>query len=1045
MNRKRFFALITGFALVATLAAPLTSFGMTVEEMQQMIAQLNQQIQQLQTQLAALGETPAGPAFTGIPANFTFDRNLRLGSSGDDVKYLQIVLNADPATRLRESGVGAPGQETSYFGPLTEAAVIKFQEKYANEVLTPFGITSGTGFVGTTTRAKLNAMLVEVNEPILPPPPPIEDEDEAEEEEEEEEAEVYGLEVSFSAANPAPGYIVVQKNSSAEAMKLMAAYNFAAEEEYTVNSITLTRKGFVTDGDIDNLYLYVDGEEVSDYALNTATRKFKFADASGLFTVAAGETVEVRVYLDLSNAVSAAQTVGFDIAAAADISTDAPEVSGLPLYGPMMTVADVTLATLTATIDNVTVSPLDVGSKAVKLGGFSLAPTNNDVRVTDINLTIVGTLGTSDLVNFTLRDKSDSILASTPAMTSGKVVSFSGLNINLTASKDYYVYGDIVGGTGRTFKFTIDRDADIVAYDQEYNVRIPVTRGGTQVDQTITVGTFTMARTSDSPVGLVAHGGTGVVLAKYTFTAGGERTRVEDLTITPTITVDNSKKLKNVKVLVDGSQRGTTEELSHGTAKKFDFSSAFILNKGQSVTVTIIADLTDVVADSTIVLTGGDVNWRLMDSATPGNDTLPNSLTVKAVQGYLAAELSGNTPLASVLAMGQSYEVARWSLLAEAEDVRIDKVKLAGTNLLTNGNILDATLQLYRDGSLVESSTRSIAHDTVIWFGNIVAADGYPVTSRLNWIVEQDQSYELAVKLTVQGYAGGYGATSGDTIKLTLDNIEYYTLDTNATDNWTDDIAASNHEIRRAILSVSSTDTTLPAQTAGTNKRVLEFTVNETSGMWRGTVRAVKLTTAGTATISGTGELVIRKDSTSGTVIAGLRNKLPTNTVVAMDGTGVTINGAVTKKVTFGASHGLSVGDVFMTQTSGPADIENVIVVQLGDAAGADPTIKAMVTKLDGTAPTDGTVAAAAIGDAVFLNTTSLYVPFLSDVLGRIPAGGSVKMVVMGDTTGGATTLNRAVRIEGAENIYWFDEAATAAFATPRITQFPVQWTVVFD
>ncbi|HEY4497207.1 MAG TPA: peptidoglycan-binding domain-containing protein, partial [Candidatus Paceibacterota bacterium] len=78
-----------------------------------------------------------------------FNRTLSVGMRHTDVKALQQLLNADSATKVSSTGAGSPGNETEYFGPATERAVKKFQEKNGLE---PVGI------VGPKTRAALNAL-----------------------------------------------------------------------------------------------------------------------------------------------------------------------------------------------------------------------------------------------------------------------------------------------------------------------------------------------------------------------------------------------------------------------------------------------------------------------------------------------------------------------------------------------------------------------------------------------------------------------------------------------------------------------------------------------------------------------------------------------------------------------------------------------------------------------------------------------------------------------------------------------------------------------
>jgi len=156
---KKIVASITALTCAVWMMGPGMASATTAEDLQATIDSLLAQVAALQTQIDAAGGTTAGGAITGVPSDFTFDASLKLGDTGDAVKYLQIVLNSNSATQLAASGVGSAGNETSYFGPLTKTAVVSFQEKYAEDCLASYGLTEGTGFVGSTTRAKLNSLL----------------------------------------------------------------------------------------------------------------------------------------------------------------------------------------------------------------------------------------------------------------------------------------------------------------------------------------------------------------------------------------------------------------------------------------------------------------------------------------------------------------------------------------------------------------------------------------------------------------------------------------------------------------------------------------------------------------------------------------------------------------------------------------------------------------------------------------------------------------------------------------------------------------------
>jgi len=118
-----------------------------IKELEDRIASLKLTIANLQAQLAAV---------LGIKTDCSsINNNLYYGmKNSQEVNCLQQFL------KKQGSEIYPEGLITGNFGNLTYLAVIRFQEKYKNDILLPAGLERGTGFVGFSTRTKINQMLI---------------------------------------------------------------------------------------------------------------------------------------------------------------------------------------------------------------------------------------------------------------------------------------------------------------------------------------------------------------------------------------------------------------------------------------------------------------------------------------------------------------------------------------------------------------------------------------------------------------------------------------------------------------------------------------------------------------------------------------------------------------------------------------------------------------------------------------------------------------------------------------------------------------------
>jgi hypothetical protein len=149
-NHFTLFAIMGTKTTTTTATTETTTTTTTTKPISQMTtAELKAKIAEIQAQILVLLQELA--KMQGVSTGAKFTSTLKLGMTSNEVKLLQQCLATD-------SAVYPEGKASGYFGTLTKAAVVRFQEKYASEILTPSGLTKGTGTVGTSTRAKLNAI-----------------------------------------------------------------------------------------------------------------------------------------------------------------------------------------------------------------------------------------------------------------------------------------------------------------------------------------------------------------------------------------------------------------------------------------------------------------------------------------------------------------------------------------------------------------------------------------------------------------------------------------------------------------------------------------------------------------------------------------------------------------------------------------------------------------------------------------------------------------------------------------------------------------------
>jgi len=738
------FAVVAGTVAALSMASSAFAAGLTSSQVDSIVSLLSSfgadsaTINNVRVALTGTGTTVPTP---GTCTTYTFSKNLKLGSTGVDVKALQVLLNKDGVTQVAATGVGSAGNETTYFGAMTKAAVIKFQNKYAAEVLAPIGLTKGTGIVGSMSLAKLNVLSICTT---TTPTGPV----------------VTGpVTVSLSETSPVGAALV---NSQAGA-KLA---DFKLSGNGTVTSITLKRSGFSTQDALTNVYLYDGATRLTDGYTFNANGDLVINGLS--IAVSGSKVISVKADVAIAAATGNSTIVVSLVGYTADGTVSTASVNGNLVQFVSGTLAGVTLVgpntvasapTINAGTMNYTVwgNSLSVATRSVKLGGAIFK--------------VIGSAPSASLVNARLFVDGVQAGSAVSVNSLGNIAfDFSAAPVTLTTgSHSVEVRADVVGGSSRNFYISLASAGDLVLTDTQYaGVNVAITSDSfspANANSTvISIGFGTIALTKDTTFDTsvnVTSGASNIAIAKYKIKAYGEDMKVKQ--ILASVVETPTSGLKNVAIFVNGGQVGSSQNLASTSPASvlaaFNLGSSLIIPAGTEVSVEVRADLFDAanaafigtIATEISVPTSqaqGMSSQSLTQAVTPGTTSVTSGPATAVVAKSLAttdkkvSANSSNNLIGSFVIKAGTTEGLRVTNLAVG--ITTDTPSVAATGNIEITDLANLTISVDGGAKLTPVNPSTINNFSV------------------------DFTVDKGLTKIVNVYADVTGATNDETINTTL-------------------------------------------------------------------------------------------------------------------------------------------------------------------------------------------------------------------------------------------------------------------------------------
>lgn len=755
-------AMVLGFAFAFATPAK----AVTVEELQA-------QIQALLAQISTLsgGSTTTGGTCTG----FTFTRNHKMGESGGEIMEIQKFLNKSADTQVSVTGAGSPGNETSYFGAATKAAAIKFQNKYAADILTPVGLTTGTGNWYASTRAKANMLNSTCTPGTGTGTTPT------------------GFGVTVAASAQPANSLAPQGVSRVPFTSFTLTNNSGAV--VTVNGITVERTGLAQDSVFSGLVLVDNGTNTQLGTSKTLNSNHQ-AVVGDTFTLNPGETKSLMVAGNMAANLStfAGQVVAVSVVG---VNTTSTVAGSLPITGAQHTINATlsvgSVSTSTSSFDPGAATSKNIGDTAVRFSGLRFtAGSAEDIKLYSIRWRQVGTASAVDMSNVMTVVNGTSYPTMVDASGKYYTVSFpGGLLITKGNSIDAYIQGDLTGSNAasRTVRFDIDRVTDVYFVGQTYGYGVApsgtYTPWFTGYTATINPGTVTtIGKANTVAAQNIAVNVSNEVLGGFETNFAGEAVSVQGMTFTVSTSSASIGGLLTSVSIVD--QNGVVVAgpvdatwVSGNTQQTLSFTDTVTFPVGKMV-YTLKGKVSSTATNGAVITVATTPSgWTNPTGQTSGNTITistgafnMNAMTVKAAT--LAVSASTQPASQSIVAGVQGFTFANINLDASqsGEDIRISSVPVYYADVSGTPASSFNGCQLYDGATALNTGSRVI--------NTITTGQNHTFTLDNSLTIPKGTVKTLAVKCNLSTSASGSarfgvnggtysatGATSGNTVSGT--------------------------------------------------------------------------------------------------------------------------------------------------------------------------------------------------------------------------------------------------------------------------------------